>query len=745
MKLFILLKILILFFILNCQNHNFQETHPLAEKGVMDLRKWDFNSSNYSDSDSIVDLEGEWEFFWKEFCISESNCQSDNKNFITLPGNWNNFLIDGVPINGYGYATYRLKILLPNESDTSKREYSLRLRNILTNYKLFANGKFVVEVGKVNTDEKSSIPKFSPQVVELPEDLTGEIDLTIYISNFTHRKAGIWEAIQFGRKKDIFSLREKSLSMDLFLSGSLLIMGFYHFGLYLLRKKDSSSLYFGFFCLLFSLRTLVTEEGYFFTLFPNISYNWELTLEYLTITITIPFFALYLKNIFPEDAHKIPLVILASISMILTCIVILFPPQIFTYVVLVLEYLIIYGIIYTIILMILAVKRGRRGAKTFLIGFLVFGFFNINDILHNNHIVQTGFYGPLGLFWFIFSQAYFLSVRFSRAFVQVEELSENLEKQNKVLALQKDELQVKNFKLEQLTSEISATNTAYQKFVPSQFIQLLNKNHITNLELGDHIEKEMSVLFSDIRSFTTLSESLSPEDNFNFINSYLSRIGPKIRDYDGFIDKYIGDAIMALFDKTPDYALDAGIAMLDELHLMNQHRKSKNRKPLSIGVGIHTGKLTLGIVGEAGRMEGTVIADAVNLASRLEGLTKMYGASLLISEYMLSNIKNKEKYYYRKVDTVKVKGKNTAVGIIEVLNGNSERIIDLKLKTKELFEKGVIQFTEQNFEIAIETFTKVLEIDPLDRACKIHLERCHYYAKHGVPPDWEGVVALNNK
>jgi class 3 adenylate cyclase len=133
----------------------------------------------------------------------------------------------------------------------------------------------------------------------------------------------------------------------------------------------------------------------------------------------------------------------------------------------------------------------------------------------------------------------------------------------------------------------------------------------------------MSILFSDIRSFTTLSESMMPDENFAFINAYLERMGPVIRDHNGFIDKYIGDAIMALF-KNADDALRAGLAMLDTLDQFNAGRRAAGQQPIAIGIGINTGSLMLGTIGERHRMDGTVISDAVNLAARVESLTKDY-------------------------------------------------------------------------------------------------------------------------
>ncbi|MCB1177174.1 MAG: response regulator, partial [Leptospiraceae bacterium] len=292
---------------------------------------------------------------------------------------------------------------------------------------------------------------------------------------------------------------------------------------------------------------------------------------------------------------------------------------------------------------------------------------------------------------------------------------------------------------------LAKINASYSRFFPTEFLQQLGQDNIIDVKLGDHKQKLMSILFSDIRSFTSLSESMSSTDNFKFINSYLKRIGPVVRKYDGFIDKYIGDAIMALYPDSPNNAVDSAIEMLEELFHYNNHRKAQGFEKISIGLGIHTGNLTLGIVGEHNRMEGTVISDAVNLASRLEGLTKKYSASIVISEETLNLIGNKDKYFYRKVDTVKVKGKSKAVGVIEILNGNSQRIIELKLETKPDFEKGVELYQNKEFYESIGNFRKVLSKDPKDKAAENYLERARHYDTHGVPPEWEGVESLDSK
>ncbi|MBD0300431.1 MAG: PAS domain S-box protein, partial [Nitrososphaera sp.] len=153
---------------------------------------------------------------------------------------------------------------------------------------------------------------------------------------------------------------------------------------------------------------------------------------------------------------------------------------------------------------------------------------------------------------------------------------------------------------------------ATSRFVPNEFLAFLGCDSIVDIKLGEAVELEMSVLFSDIRDFTTLSEQMTPTENFKFINSYLSRMEPLIVENQGFIDKYIGDAIMALFSEGADDAVKAGIAMLETLAEYNRDRLSLGYVPVEIGVGINTGSLILGIVGGKSRMDGTVVSDAVN-------------------------------------------------------------------------------------------------------------------------------------
>jgi two-component system, sensor histidine kinase ChiS len=292
---------------------------------------------------------------------------------------------------------------------------------------------------------------------------------------------------------------------------------------------------------------------------------------------------------------------------------------------------------------------------------------------------------------------------------------------------------------------VSKMSHSYAKFVPKEILQFLNKESIIDLKLGDQSLRDMTILFADIRSFTTLSEKMTPKENFNFINSYLTHIGPIIRLNNGFIDKYIGDAIMALFPSNPEDGLRASIFMQKEVVKYNQLRSKAGHLPIEIGIGLNSGTLMLGIIGEEQRMEGTVISDAVNLASRLEGLTKMYGANIAISEYVLQSLSNPEAYHYRFLDKVRVKGKKDSVGVIEVLDGLPENILELRLKTKPIYDAGQANYLQGNFSEAIKNFKEILIIDSSDKAAVLFLQRCEQYVYRDISGKWDGVVTMEDK
>lgn len=206
---------------------------------------------------------------------------------------------------------------------------------------------------------------------------------------------------------------------------------------------------------------------------------------------------------------------------------------------------------------------------------------------------------------------------------------------------------------------------AFRKFVPAEFLSFLQREDITQVKIGDQVEREITILFSDIRSFTTISERLSPEENIDFLNRYLSSMGPIVRDHGGFIDKYIGDAIMALFPRHPDDAVRAAVAMSARLVTLNAEWAKRGLPYVAIGIGIHTGPTMLGIVGEAERYQGTVISDAVNLASRLESVTKKAKQTILLSGTTASRIK--DSIPVKRIGKARLKGKSAETEIYAVV------------------------------------------------------------------------------
>lgn len=272
--------------------------------------------------------------------------------------------------------------------------------------------------------------------------------------------------------------------------------------------------------------------------------------------------------------------------------------------------------------------------------------------------------------------------------------------------------------------QLKATLSAYARFVPQELLDAMGKASIVDVRLGDSVKLDFSILFSDIRSFTRLSEKMSPEENFAFLNSYLRRMNPFIWDSGGFIDKYIGDSIMALFPRGAGSALSAAVAMLSHLPIYNQHRESFGYEPIAVGIGIHSGAVVLGVIGHERFMQGTVISDSVNLASRLEGLTKTYGVPLVVSSHVLFDLEDPNRYDFRFLDKVKLRGKEQAVSVYEVFSADSAATRDLKRSTRGEFEQGVYDFHAGRLEEARSRFEKIARLAPEDAPVELYRQRC---------------------
>ncbi len=381
----------------------------------------------------------------------------------------------------------------------------------------------------------------------------------------------------------------------------------------------------------------------------------------------------------------------------------------------------------------ISLKNGYKPAKYFLISWIILLSGSLMTVLKNVGFIETNFITQNSMQVGILIEISLLSIALANKINVMKEEKENAQKElilNQEIALD---------------TQTKLTN-AFARFVPKEFLTFLNKKSIVEVELGDQIQKKMTVLFTDIRSFTTLSEKMSPQENFNFLNSYLKRIGPIIRSNGGFIDKYIGDAVMALFPDSAEKAVDTALLMQNSIIEYNNHRKAIGYDEIAIGIGIHSGNLMLGTIGEENRMEGTVISDNVNLASRIESLTKYYGAEILISGKLFNQLPDKNKYQYRIIDTVIVKGRSEPVTLIEILDQRTTKNYNLKIETKPKLVDAIKLYREKSTEDALNIF-KELSTDSQgnDNVYEIYIERCNKLLTEGIPENFTGVEKLENK
>ncbi len=258
-----------------------------------------------------------------------------------------------------------------------------------------------------------------------------------------------------------------------------------------------------------------------------------------------------------------------------------------------------------------------------------------------------------------------------------------------------------------------------------------------------------TVLFSDVRSFTTITEELGAQGTVKLLNEYFTIMVDCITDEGGMLDKFIGDAMMCIFgtpvphDDDPDRAVRAAIRMMTDLKVFNDKRSTEGKMPIDHGMGINTDSIVSGNIGSPKRMDYTVIGDGVNLAARIESACKQYGAHILISEFTFKAVK--ATYRTRQVDYVIVKGKTEPVGVYEVLDFHDDESYPNLVEALGIFNDGYRCWNDGKWDPAIKLFKDVQKINPGDKAAQLYLDRCAHMKKNPPKGEWDGVWVMTSK
>ncbi len=409
--------LLFVFYLSSCGNsakHDF----PKAKQGEINIVNWNFQK------DGIVKLDGDWEFYWQELLTPadfRDTTSMQTPNYFAVPKLWRSQVCGNIALTSFGFATYRLVI----HCKPSTTLFALKTERIETAHKMWVNGKLLLEHGVVADNEKDMRPQWFPTEIYIPAD-TSTLEIVLQVSNFVHRKGGISQSISIGTPYQIAAYSKEMDAFVIFVLGVMLIMCVYHFGLFFLRRKDPSTLYFGLVCLFTGINSLTTGEILLVKFFPDFWWEGLVKINYITNYLRLAFFPLFVGVLFRAEFSKKFLTILLYFCYIMSAFVIVTPASIYTHTLILFELTAVVSIGYLLFALTKAVIKHRDGALYSLTGTLILFAAMINDILHDMLIIHTFYLVSFGMFVFIFFQAFMLALRSAKSFTEIEKLSERL-------------------------------------------------------------------------------------------------------------------------------------------------------------------------------------------------------------------------------------------------------------------------------------------------------------------------------
>ncbi|WP_061217023.1 adenylate/guanylate cyclase domain-containing protein [Leptospira interrogans] len=700
------------------------------------------------DSWKPIDLrKGNWiavEGFQREYLNGIDSTFSKSKKISHFPVVLNEIFETSV---GTGLKEYTLQTRFHIQEDFQKtkvyKPIFLYLESIGENWEIFLNDHSLAQEIHLDISHKEMILRRTIRSFRLPVDSSllrsGENLLTFRLigdapASFLSKNVdlGFYIDGDYSLTTEQKLSGEISTLINLCLNTIYVFFGFYHLLIYVKRREDLYNLYFGIFSVFMALYSLSRSNIAFEVIYDT---TWITRIEYSSVSLLAPLFLLFMQDYFYGRAKFSKVLFVILILNVVIALNTLVEPFRYTMTSLRLwQISILPTLVYLLYFMSKAVYLRKKDAILLATSMFTVVFIAVYDVI-DSIFFQSGIrFTQFAYFLFVVALTTILANRFISLYRQSEDLNIELSQQKLELARQKN---------------------AFFRFVPVQFLNVLGKNSAVEVNLGDSVLKEMSVLFTDIRSFTTISEQMTPEENFRFINDYLASMEPVVQRHEGFVDKFMGDGILALFSgdgeitrshqTSADKAILAAIEMKKKVQTINAQAKDSHFRGLKIGIGINTGNLMLGTVGSRSRLDTTVIGDTVNVASRLESLTNLYRADILITKSTLSAMTIADNLAIREIDSVVVKGKTDPIIIYEIYEADEPLIRKLKDATLSLITRGIILYKVADFQEALINFEQALKIFPEDIVPILYRKRCQEYITSPPIGNWVGVQHLLEK
>jgi len=612
----------------SCTPH-IDPTLIIAHGGRMDLASRDRNNIQ------PIALDGEWDFYYGRLLsptdfAANPDLHPDTRALV--PGHWNGLVTGGKKIEGEGVATYRLVV----KNCAGLRLNGLRMMDAGSAYRLWINQVFIAGNGTVSSNPETALPQFLPLVRPFVNN-TDSLDVVVQVSNFFHDKGGLWTSIELGDYPVVMAARDSERNATLLLAGAMFILFVYHIFIFLLRRTEYASFWFAMLCLDSTVRSLFTGERIIYSMFPNFSLAVGFRIEYLTVTLGVPMYAMVACQFYPAEwSKKVRNAILwvGAAESLFICLV---PAAVFSKYITYIQMIVVLECFYMIYSILRALSNKRDYAVISFLSYCLLFAAIVHDILAAQLIINSPFVLFYAFSTFLVLQAYILASHYATAYRRIEGLSADLNQSNLTLEMKVNsrtrELQEANG---QLTEQKRKSDDLLLNILPADIAEELKEKGSSKARRFPSV----TIMFTDFKDFTQVSEALTPEQLVQEIDHCYRHFDELVEQHGLEKIKTMGDAYIcagglpAMNFTHPEDTVRAALAIRDFMEAYKNKKRALQEPFFEIRIGIHTGPVVAGIVGSR-KFAYDIWGDTVNLAARMETAGEINKVNISSTTYQM--------------------------------------------------------------------------------------------------------------